>query len=355
MAEQIKKLLYVTDEEPGYHRKRWGRSHRYTDPQGRSISKEVLQERLSKLVIPPMWENVWICKHEQGHLQATGYDEKGRKQYLYHPLWQEYRSRHKFDKMIEFGHALPRIRERVAQDLRKKGWPREKVLALVVSLLDATHVRIGNQEYLKENSTYGLTTLRRKHLSLEGGEATFTYKAKHGIEQHVNVDNKKLVKLIKECSELPGHELFRYYEGEDAGKLVDSGDVNEYLKEISGEDFSSKNFRTWGGTVTTVEKLEEALLEVEANPKRELTPTLVKKVAKRLGNTEAVCREYYIHPCLLDSVDSGYLLQSLKRFKTPDQGPTGLKPVEQITLKVLEKQQKEHEVKIEIVENKKSA
>lgn len=355
MAEITKKLIYVTDDEPGYHRKRWGQSHRYFDPQGIPIKKDVLESRLKELVIPPMWENVWICKRLNGHLQVTGYDERGRKQYLYHPLWQEYRSRHKFDKMIEFGHALPRIREHVARDLRRKGWPKEKMLALVVSILDQTHVRIGNQEYLKENNTYGLTTLRRKHLAIEDGEATFTYKAKHGIEQHVNVDNKVLVKLIKESSELPGYELFRYPEGALAGQAVDSGDVNEYLKEISGEDFSSKNFRTWGGTVAAVEHLEEAVQEVEQNPKRELTPTLVKKVAKRLGNTEAVCREYYIHPCLLDTVDSGYLLQNLKRFKIIDQGPYGLKPIEQITLKVLQKQQKEHEVNIEVVENKKSA
>lgn len=355
MAEKTIKLIYVTDDEPGYRRKKWGRGHRYYNPEGNPIDKEEIGERLDQLVIPPMWEDVWICSRENGHLQVTGYDEKGRKQYLYHPLWQEYRSRHKFDKMIEFGHALPRIREQVAKDLRKKGWPREKMLALVVSLLDETHVRIGNREYLKENNTYGLTTLRRKHLTIEDNEATFVYKAKHGVEQHVTIDNKKLVKLIKESSELPGYELFRYSEGEDAGKPVDSGDVNEYLKEISGEDFSSKNFRTWGGTVTAVERLEEALEEIQENPKKQLTSTLVKKVAEWLGNTEAVCREYYIHPCLLDSVDSGYLLQSMRRFKITDQGPYGLKPIEQITLKVLEKQQKEHEVEIEVVEEKKSA
>lgn len=356
MAEHIKKLLYVSDEDPGYTRKRWARGHRFFDPEGKSISKTVLQDRLKSLVIPPMWNDVWICKRENGHLQATGYDDKGRKQYLYHPLWQEYRSRHKFDKMIEFAHALPRIRERVAHDLDKDGWPREKVLALIVSLLDASHVRIGNQEYLKENKTYGLSNLRRKHLSLEGREAIFTYKSKHGIEQRVSIDDQKLVSLIRECSELPGHELFRFYEGEHAGQLVDSGDVNEYLKEISNEeDFSSKNFRTWGGTVTAVERLEEAVEEVQANPKKELTPSLVKKVAQRLGNTEAVCRDYYIHPCMLECVENGYLLQSLRRFKTVDQGPYGLKPAEQITLKVLQKQQKEHDVTIEVVEKKKSA
>ncbi|MBW3544647.1 MAG: DNA topoisomerase IB [Bacteroidetes bacterium] len=355
MSEKTKKLIYVTDEEPGYRRKKWGKRHRYYSPDGSSIQRTVLENRLKTLVIPPMWEDVWICKRENGHLQATGYDEKGRKQYLYHPLWQEYRSRHKFDKMIEFGHALPRIRERIAKDLNRKGWPREKVLALVVSLLDETHVRIGNQEYLKENKTYGLTTLRRKHLSLENNEAIFTYASKHSIEQRVSIDNKKLVRLIKQCSELPGHELFRYYEGAEAGKLVDSGDVNEYLKEISGEDFSSKNFRTWGGTVIAVERLEEAMEELLENPKKELTPTLVKKVAERLGNTEAVCREYYIHPCVLNGVGSGYLMQSIRRFKTIDQGPYGLKPIEQITLKVLQKQQKEHDFAIEIVEKKKSA
>lgn len=347
--------MYVSDDEPGYRRKKWGRGYRFFDPEGNSISKEVIEDRLKELVIPPMWENVWICKRRNGHLQVTGYDEKGRKQYLYHPLWQEYRSRHKFEKMIEFGHALPRIREQVAQNLRRKGWPREKVLALVVALLDETYVRIGNQEYLRENNTYGLTTLRRKHLSIEQGEATLRYKAKHGVEQEVSIDNKQLVKLIRESSELPGYELFRYYEGEEAGQVVDSADVNEYLKEISGEDFSSKNFRTWGGTVTAIEQLEAAVADVKENPRREVTSTLVKKVAERLGNTEAICREYYIHPCLIDHVDNGYLIQNINRFKVEDQGAYGLKPAEQIALKVLQKQQKEHELEIQLVEKKKSA
>lgn len=353
--QSVKKLLYVTDEDPGFLRKKWGRGHRYFDKAGNPVSKEILNGRLQSLVIPPMWENVWICKHTMGHLQATGYDDKGRKQYLYHPLWQEHRSRHKFDKLLEFGEALPQIRERIAQDLRRRDWPKEKVLALVVSLLDETYVRIGNQAYLKENKTYGLTTLRRKHLSMEGKRAVFSYRAKSGVQQQVNVQNPRLVRLIQQCNELPGHELFRYYEGSGTGTSVDSGDVNLYLKEISGEDFSSKNFRTWGGTVTAVERLAEAVEEVAENPRKDLVATVVKKVAERLGNTEAVCREYYIHPYVLESIESGYLQQNMHRFKISDEDPYGLKPIEQITLKVMQKQQHEHAHVIEIIDKKKSA
>lgn len=354
-AQYIKKLFYVTDEEPGFLRKKWGKGHRYYDPTGKPVDKQILDDRLQTLVIPPMWENVWICANPNGHLQCTGYDEKGRKQYLYHPLWQEHRSRHKFDKLLEFGQALPKIRERIAQDLRKRDWPKEKVLALVVSLLDETYVRIGNQAYLKENKTYGLTTLRRKHLALEGKKAIFSYRAKSGVQQQVSVNNPRLVRLIQQCNELPGHELFRYYEGSGSGTSVDSGEVNQYLKEISGEDFSSKNFRTWGGSVTAIERLQEAQQEVAENPRKDLTATVVKKVAERLGNTEAVCRDYYIHPYILESIENGYLPQNLYRFKTSEQVPHGLKPTEQITLKVMQKQQQEHEHAIEIIENKKSA
>ncbi|EMR01622.1 DNA topoisomerase IB [Cesiribacter andamanensis] len=352
MADEqpTRQLLYVTDDAPGFLRKKWGRGHRYFDASGATIDKRTLNGRLERLRIPPMWESVWICAEPDGHLQATGYDEKGRKQYLYHPLWQEHRSRHKFDKLPEFGQALPLIRERIAKDLCKRDWPKEKVLALVVSLLDETYVRIGNQAYLKENKTYGLTTLRRKHLSLEGKKAVFCYRAKSGVQQTVSVQNPRLVRLVQQCNELPGHELFRYYEkGTTGGQSISSGDVNQYLKEISGEDFSSKNFRTWGGTVTAVERLEEAQQEVAENPRKDLLATVVKKVAERLGNTEAVCREYYIHPYILEAIESGYLSQNLNRFKISEAGPYGLKPMEQVTLKVLQKQQKEKGEAIEIL------
>jgi DNA topoisomerase I len=355
--QSSRQLLYVSDEDPGYGRKKWGRGHRYFDQSGNTINKALLEERLKALRIPPMWENVWICSRPDGHLQVTGYDEKGRKQYLYHPLWQEYRSRHKFDKLLEFGMALPQIRERIAKDLCRQNWPKEKVLALVVSLLDETYVRIGNQAYLKENKTYGLTTLRRKHLSLEGSRAVFCYRAKSGVQQTVSVHNPRLVRLVQQCNELPGHELFRYYEKGGSGISVNSSDVNQYLKEISGEDFSSKNFRTWGGTVTAIERLEEAGQEVAENPRKELLATVIKKVAERLGNTEAVCREYYIHPYVLECIENGYLPQNLHRFKISEGGPYALKPMEQLTLKLLQKQQKDAgEIEIvEQVEHKRSA
>lgn len=357
-VQQIMKdqqLIYVTDEEPGFRRKRWGKGFRYFAPGGEAIKTDEVPQRIEKLVIPPMWKEVWICKSPHGHLQATGRDEKGRKQYIYHELWQERQSRKKFDRLIEFASVLPTVRERLALDLKKSGWPKEKVLALVVSLLDETYVRIGNQEYAKQNSTYGLTTLRRRHLKEEGKQVMLTYRAKHGIQQRIPIESKRLRRLVRACSELPGYELFKYYPNgtSQAGEPIDSADVNQYLKELCEEEFTSKTFRTWGASVTAIAEFENACQQVEANPKKNLDTTLVRRVASRLGNTVAVCRSHYIHPCILECVEDGYLKRSISRFKTVDRGPFGLRPEEQITLKLLKRQRDEMpEIQIK---NKKSA
>ena len=336
-----KKLRYISDEIEGYRRKKHGRGHLYFNPLGEKIDKKELEERLDELRIPPMWDEVWISPYENGHLQVTGYDEKGRKQYLYHPEWTAFRNANKFNKLLQFGKKLPLIRKRIHQDLKQPDWKKEKVLALVVLVLDEYFIRIGNQVYLNENETYGLTTLRRRHLTIDGKEAVLHYKAKSGKEREVNIEHKQLVKLIKECSELPGYELFCYQNG-GRSNPVDSEDVNEYLQQIAGEEFSSKDFRTWGGTVTAVEEFENALKDVEENPKRNLLTALVERVADRLGNTPAVCRQYYIHPAVLEVAEEGSLQRILSRSRARQTSRFGLTKPEKICLKLLKEYADEH-------------
>lgn len=347
-SESRNKLRYITDEVPGYRRKKHGRGHIYLDPKGNKIDKKVLEERLEALVIPPMWDDVWICPFMNGHIQVTGYDERGRKQYIYHPDWVAFRNANKFSKLVRFGKNLPKIRKRVQQDLKKEDWEKEKVLALVISVLDESFIRIGNRTYLEENNTYGLTTLRRKHLQVTGKEAILRYQAKSGKEREVNIENEELVKLIKECSDLPGYELFRYQEG-SRSHIIDSEDVNDYLQEIAGEEFSSKDFRTWGGTVTAVEEFLPALEEVEENPKKKLISTLVQRVAERLGNTPSVCREYYIHPAVLLAIEEGTLQSTISRSRVQQQDEFDLRKEEKIALKLLQQYEKENQLEPVIV------
>lgn len=343
MAISKKRLVYVTDEESGFMRKKWGRGHIYYSPEGNRIDKDEIADRLEKLVIPPNWNNVWISAKPNGHLQATGYDEKGRKQYLYHPDWLAYRNANKFNKLISFAKTLPKIRKRIKEDLKQESWGKMRVQALVVCVLDESYIRIGNKSYLEENNTYGLTTLRRKHLKVNEGEVVLNYQAKSGKQREVTIEQQELVKLIKECSELPGYEIFRYQEG-GKGKAIDSEDVNEYLREIAGEEFSSKDFRTWGGTVTAVEEFNEALKEVEENPRKELVSTLVKRVADRLGNTAAVCREYYIHPAVLQAAEEGRLAQLISRSRVEQKDDFDLKKSEKIALRLLQTYALEHQL-----------
>lgn len=342
------RLKYMTDEVPGYRRKKHGRGHMYFDPKGNKIDKKVLEERLEALVIPPNWDDVWICPYMNGHIQVTGYDERGRKQYIYHPDWVAFRNANKFSKLVQFGKKLPEIRERIQQDLKKEDWEKEKVLALVVSVMDEAFIRIGNRTYLEENNTYGLTTLRRKHLKVTGKEAVLRYQAKSGKEREVNIENSHLVELIKECSDLPGYELFRYQEG-NRSHIIDSEDVNDYLHEIAGEEFSSKDFRTWGGTVTAVEEFEEAEREVEENPKKKLIPALVQRVSEKLGNTPAVCREYYIHPAILMAAEEGVLHDTIKRSRFQQKDESDLRKYEKIALRLVQEYEVENQLEPVIV------
>jgi DNA topoisomerase I len=297
-------LLRSSDDVPGYRRKRRGRGFVNFDELGNRISDKTVIERIQKLGIPPVWKEVWICPNPRGHLQATGLDMRGRKQYLYHEDWTRIQQESKFEKLVAFGYALPEIRKKINKDLNQDKWTRERVIALIVGILDETYIRIGNKQYLEVNKTHGLTTLRRKHLKIGSHEAILKYNGKHNIEQIVRINNRKFIRLVKECSELPGHELFCYKN--DTGKTiaVSSYDVNEYLKDITGDGFTSKNFRTWGGTITAIKRYPHAKRRVEENPRLKLRRAIVKEVAGILNNTVAICEKYYIHPVVLDALDN---------------------------------------------------
>jgi len=336
-------LIYITDQKKGITRIKKGDAFNYYDCDGNSIQDKKEIERLNNLAIPPIWEDVWVCDNPKGHLQAVGYDQKGRKQYLYHEDWMNYRNKSKYHKIYEFGKCLPEIRKKAYNDIQQSGWPRTKVLGLVILTLDELHIRIGNQHYKKVNETYGLTTLRRRHLHLTKDTIKLEYKAKSGKYRKINIKNNQLVNMIREVSELPGYEIFRYKE---KGKTipVDSHDVNEYLKELSNESFSSKDFRTWGGTIKAIEKIPEAIARVNENNRLKLSSTLVKLVAKDLGNTQSICRDYYIHPIVMDKVEN----QELESFELEDfdSGKFGHEPAEKKALELIE----EYESKVNFEE-----
>ncbi len=299
-------LVYVQDSMPGYRRIQSGDRFIYHDHKGEEIRNENVLERIKNLGIPPMWQNVWICSKPRGHIQATGKDAKGRKQYIYHARWQEANSELKYDNLLNFGLCLPLMREHLDRALRRRKWDKEKVMALAVSLMDEAYLRVGNKYYEEENGTYGLTTLRRKHLRQEKEGLVLKYMAKSGKLRKVLIRDIRLRRLLRQCSELPGHELFRYHA--DGGFYpISSQDINEYLYEISGNHFTAKTFRTWGGTVLAVKLEPEARALCEQYPRRKMETALIRLIARELNNTVAVCRKYYIHPLVLESILEGSL------------------------------------------------
>ncbi|GAC1457942.1 MAG: DNA topoisomerase IB [Candidatus Limnocylindrales bacterium] len=303
-------LRYVSDDAPGITRARSGRGFSYRDQRGALIRDHAELARIRRLAIPPAWTSVWICANPLGHLQATGRDARGRKQYRYHDRWREVRDGTKYGRMIDFAAALPKIRAQTDADLRKQGLPREKVLATVVRLLEGTLIRVGNEEYAKENRSFGLTTMQNRHVDVTGGTILFRFRGKSGVQHEVDVRDRRLAPVVRRCQELPGQDLFQYVgeDGEPHG--IGSADVNAYLKEIAGDDFTAKDFRTWAGTVLAVRALEELDgYGSEAEAKRQVQAA-VESVAKRLGNTRAVCRKCYIHPAVLDAYLDGSLLRS---------------------------------------------
>ncbi len=311
-AAKMAGLRYVSDKKPGIRRKRAGKNFSYLGVDGKPIKDEKTLKRIRSLAIPPAWTDVWICPNPRGHIQVTGRDAKGRKQYRYHPEWRKVRDETKYDKMLLFGRALPAIRKKVAADLQLPGLPREKVLATVIELLDITAIRVGNEEYARENQSYGLTTLRNQHVKVSGSSIRLHFRGKSGKEHTYVVQDKKLARIVKRLQDLPGHELFEYLDEHDEVRNVESSDVNEYLREITKEDFTAKDFRTWWGTVIAIEALK-GLGEAETltQAKKNITQA-IKEAAEHLGNTPAICRKCYVHPGVLEAYLNRTLLSALK-------------------------------------------
>ena len=298
-------LRYVTDTSPGIRRRMGALGFQYVGVNGRVIKSAAEIKRINALAIPPAWTDVWICPDRRGHVQATGRDARGRKQYRYHPDWRICRDENKFDRMQAFAAALPQIRARTAADVARPGLPREKVLATVVQLLEKSLIRVGNDEYAKQNRSFGLTTLLDKHVAVWGSKLRFEFRGKSGIRHCVDVEDRRLARIVRQCRDLPGQELFQYIDEDGKRQDIDSADVNAYLQEITGEDFTAKDFRTWAGTVlacTALRELEQ--VETTAQAKKNVVKA-IEAVAGVLGNTRAVCRKSYIHPGVIDSYMDG--------------------------------------------------
>ena len=327
------RLHYGSDRRPGLQRKRSGAGFRYVTADGKPANRVDLK-RIRELAIPPAWEQVWICPHPNGHLQATGRDAKGRKQYLYHPQWHAVRKGTKFHRLTAFGRALPRIRRRVSRGLRLRGLPREKVVAAVVWLLEETHIRIGNPEYADENQSFGLSTMRNRHVAVRGQRLEFRFRGKSGKFHQVDLANQRLARIVKRCQDLPGYDLFEYLD--DAGEIrqLTSEDVNHYLHAIAGEEFSAKDFRTWAGTIRAAQILQSLAGRENEAPNPSALVAAIDEVAVTLGNTRAVCRAYYIHPAIIDAYLDGTLTQW---FTSPEPRPArrGLTSGEAAVLRLL--------------------
>ncbi|MFL5281903.1 MAG: DNA topoisomerase IB [Rhodopila sp.] len=313
-AAKAAKLRYVSDRGKGIRRARNKDGFDYFAPDGSRITDPDVLARIRKLAIPPGYEDVWICPYSNGHLQATGRDTRGRKQYRYHPKWREVRDEAKYGKMLLFGKLLPKIREQVDKDLARPGLPREKVLAAIVRLLESTLIRVGNEEYARTNKSFGLTTLRNRHVKIEGGaRIRFDFRGKSGTEHHIDLRNKRLANVVRRCQDLPGQELFQYLDEDGQPHGVDSDDVNDYLQAITGEAITAKDFRTWAATNLAALALRELeTFDTQAKAKKNVVQA-VESVAKMLGNTPAICRKCYIHPAIFDGYLDGSLLDALKQ------------------------------------------
>jgi DNA topoisomerase-1 len=330
-------LRYVTDERPGLRRERCGGGFRYRSAEGRIIRDRHTLKRIDSLVIPPAWQEVWICPLDHGHLQVTGRDERKRKQHLYHPRWREIRDQTKFDRLMDFARALPEVRKQIRRDLRRDGLCREKVLATIVRLLEVSLIRVGNEEYARENKSYGLTTMKNRHAKVRGAKIKFQFRGKSGKEHVVEVEDRRVARIVRACQELPGQELFQYLD--DAGQKHDvgSGDVNDYLRELTGQDFTAKDFRTWAGTVSAATELRR-LGSADSNVAgKSNVVAAVKATAQSLGNTAAVCRKSYIHPAIIAAYLDGSLIPKLIEWngKARSTSSSQLRPDEVAVLRFL--------------------
>lgn len=331
-------LIYTSDAETaGITRKKTGKKYSYYKD-GEKIRDKDEISRINKLVIPPAWENVWICALDNGHLQATGFDVKKRKQYRYHPLWSALRNHTKFYRMLQFGYALPDIRLQVEKDLALRNFEKRKILALIVSLMQRTNIRIGNNAYEKLYGSFGLTTLKGKHVKIQGQKISFHFKGKKGVMHDIDLKSKRLAKLIQKCKDIPGKELFQYIDEDGNRHTVDSGMVNDYIKEISGEDFTAKDFRTWSGTVSALIAFKEiGYAETHTEYKKKVKEAL-EIVASHLGNTSTVCRKYYVHPLVINLYENNTIkkyLDELEQIEEND-GKADLTHEEKLVLKILE-------------------
>ena len=333
-AAKEARLQYVSDECPGYTRKPKGKHFEYFDTEGKPIRDEQRLVRIKRLAIPPAWTDVWICPSPNGHVQATGRDARGRKQYRYHERWREMRDENKFERLAQFAKALPNIRRRVAQDLKLPGLPRRKVLATIVRLLERTFIRVGNEEYARENNSFGLTTFKNRHVTVKGAQMRFRFRGKSGRQHEVDLTDRRVAKVIAKCQDLPGQDLFQYLDESEEVQEVTSQDVNEYLHQTAVQDFTAKDFRTWGGTVLAAMALSrqddfETKKQAKANIK-----TAISAVAKLLGNTPAVCRKCYVHPIIVEAYLNRTTIAGLsgagKGLKQPD-----LRAAERAVLKFL--------------------
>ena len=326
-------LRYVHDDRPGIRRVRSGRGFRYVGPDGRAVRDPDALRRIRGLAVPPAWTDIWICPLPNGHIQASGRDARGRKQYRYHPRWRETRDATKYHRMIAFASALPAVRARAEADLALSGLPRPKVLAAVVRLLESTLIRVGNEEYARANGSFGLTTLRDRHVRVHGAAMRFHFRGKSGVRHAVDVSDRRLARIILQCQDLPGHELFQYVDDDGAAHEISSADVNDYLREAAGGEFTAKDFRTWAGTVLAAEALRACdACESAAERKRNVVAA-VETTAHRLGNTVAVCRKCYVHPAVVEAYLDGSLADALRRNGAAP--PNGLRAEEAAVLAFL--------------------
>jgi len=336
MAATLAELVYVSDAEPGIIRSKKGKGYMYAYA-GKVIRKKEDLKRIRSLAIPPSWTSVWICIWANGHIQATGLDLRNRKQYRYHPLWSVLRNETKFHRMVEFGKALPALRQRLETDLNQRSLTASKVIATVVSLMERTYIRVGSGEYEKQNGSHGLTTLKDKHVVIAGDTIKFSFRGKKGVSHNITLKSKRLARIVKNCREIPGAELFQYYDTEGNRKPIDSGMVNRYVKEASGGDFTAKDFRTWAGTLNIIRAFKSiGESESDTDCKRKIVAAL-DEVSKQLGNTRSVCKKYYVHPGVIKLYEEKNLLKylnELDKIEQPDD-LAGLTSEERVLMKIL--------------------
>lgn len=339
-AASVANLNYVNDKDAGISRIKKGKGFSYTSGD-KPVDDEATLERIKKLVIPPAWTDVWICKSPNGHIQATGKDVRGRKQYKYHPRWTSIQQETKFHRMYLFGKVLPQIRKKIQKDIAQEGFPESKVLASVVGVMERTYIRVGNNGYEKLYGSYGLTTLKNKHVDVKGDTVTFSFKGKKGVYHEISMKSKKFARIIKQCKSIPGSELFQYYDSNGELKKVDSGQVNQYLKECAAEEVTTKDFRTWAGTLMMMRILKVAPPCEKQTDIQKIIVDGFKQVSSKLGNTVAVCKKYYVHPELINLYQHNQLAKFFTKDLSPSDSETGLTAEEHLLMKILKAIQRE--------------